>query len=52
MTDQCEGKCTAPPNRGVRSSYWCGFKQKANPPQHQEHDWFDRRSGRYVHCYG
>lgn len=52
MNDTCAGKCGTPPNKGVRTVYWCGFKSKGNPPVHREHDWFDSKAGRYVHCYG
>lgn len=48
--DKCEGKCTAPPNRGVRQSYWCGFTKNRTPKDHKEHDY--KFKGQWYHCYG
>ncbi len=48
----CSGKCTAPPNKGIRATYWCGFKAVRAPKDHPEHDHYDRKIGRWVHCYG
>jgi hypothetical protein len=48
--DKCEGKCAAPPNRGVRQTWWCGHAKKSTPKDHEEHDW--QHKGWWYHCYG
>jgi hypothetical protein len=48
--DRCEGKCTAPPNKGVRQTYWCGFTKRRTPQDHEEHD--HKFKGQWYHCYG
>lgn len=48
--DKCEGKCTAPPNKGVRQTYWCGFTPKGKVADHEEHDY--QLKGQWYHCYG
>lgn len=47
---ECEGKCTAPPNKGVRQTYWCGFKSTGEVRDHEEHDHLMK--GQWYHCYG
>lgn len=47
---ECEGKCTAPPNEGVRQAYWCGFTPKGKEADHEEHDHLTK--GQWYHCYG
>lgn len=46
----CEGKCTDPPNKGIRSTWWCGFSKKGHVKDHEEHDHYYR--GKWYHCYG
>lgn len=48
--EPCVGKCEQPPNRGVRRTYWCGFRTQHTPKDHDEHDHFYR--GEWLHCYG
>lgn len=50
VVETCEGKCTGPPNRGVRSTWWCGYPQESNPLPHTEHDHLHK--GQWYHCYG
>lgn len=46
----CEGRCEAPPNKGIRQTWWCGFKKKHTPKDHDEHDHY--HDGQWYHCYG
>lgn len=46
----CDGKCTDPPNKGIRSTWWCGFSKKGHVKDHEEHDHYYR--GKWYHCYG
>lgn len=48
--DECEGKCAAPPNKGIRKVWWCGLLKKHNPADHKEHDFSHK--GEWYHCYG
>lgn len=46
----CEGKCEAPPNKGVRRTWWCGFAKNGKVKDHPEHD--HQYRGEWFHCYG
>lgn len=50
MDDKCEGKCAAPPYKGVRQTYWCGFTSKGKQADHEEHDYMFKNE--WYHCYG
>lgn len=41
----CHGKCLERP--GIRVVHGC--ERTGN---HLPHDWYDRKAGRHVHCYG
>lgn len=45
----CEDEC-AKHNKGVRQTWWCGFKVKHTPKDHDEHDHLYK--GVWYHCYG
>lgn len=46
----CEGRCEAPPNKGIRKTWWCGLRTGSTPKDHDEHDHF--YEGQWYHCYG
>lgn len=47
----CEGRCEAPPNKGIRQTWWCGFRKSGGrTTDHDEHDHYHK--GQWFHCYG
>ena len=47
----CEGRCERPPNRGIRKTWWCGFRSKGGRIEdHDEHD--HQYQSDWYHCYG
>lgn len=47
----CEGRCERPPNRGIRKTWWCGFRSNGGrTTDHDEHD--HQYKGDWYHCYG
>lgn len=47
----CEGRCETPPNKGVRKTWWCGFRKSGgHVKDHPEHDHLYQ--GEWYHCYG
>lgn len=59
-TAKCAGKCevtvtswlTGEPKNAGRNVLGCSRVWESVPVAHDEHDWFDRHTGRNVHCYG
>lgn len=45
--EKCKDKC-AP--KGVRQTWWCGFRTVTIPKDHNEHDHLYK--GEWFHCYG